>query len=283
MHTTKVQKQPIRNCLISSQEERHEGAAMYPHDPNQHFIHIDDEQSDEERRNPRHRRQEHSYEAHSRRDTSRRPKANYYEAPSTRRTVLIPNFKMPQCDTYDGMGDPMEHLARFTSCMNLHLVPDQIMCRAFPVTLKGAAHAWFQHLTPRSVSCWARLVESFCGNFLMSRIQRKNSSALFHIVQGPKESLKSYYTRFNTEKLLIDHLDSGVTFAAMARGVRPRTPLRFLLNKHPLENMTDLLDRVEKYLRAEEDSAHPQEEPNSNQKRRDRTDSRNPDSESKRT
>ncbi|KAK3020198.1 hypothetical protein RJ639_047142 [Escallonia herrerae] len=47
--------------------------------------------------------------------------------------------------------------------------------------------------------------------------------------------------------------------------------------------MTDLLDRVEKYLWAEEDSAHPQEEPNSNQKRRDRTDSRNPDSESKRT
>ncbi|KAK3003400.1 hypothetical protein RJ639_019395 [Escallonia herrerae] len=67
----------------------------------------------------------------------------------------------------------------------------------------------------------------------------------------------------------------------MARGVRPGTPLRFSLNKRPPKNMTDLLDRVEKYLRAEKDSAHPQEEPSSNQKRRDRTDSRNPDSESK--
>ncbi|KAK2997261.1 hypothetical protein RJ639_025909 [Escallonia herrerae] len=178
---------------------------------------------------------------------------------------------MPPCESYDGTGDPMEHLARFTSGMNLHLVPDQIMCRAFPVTLKGAAHVWFQHLTPRSISCWAQLAESFWSNFLTSRVQRKNSSALFRIVQGPKESLKSYYARFNSEKLLIDHLDPGVTFAAMARGVRPSTPLRFSLNKRPPENMSDLLDRVEKYLRAEEDSTTSQhEEAHKGHKRQDR-------------
>ncbi|KAK3015727.1 hypothetical protein RJ639_005927 [Escallonia herrerae] len=138
----------------------------------------------------------------------------------------------------------MEHLARFTLGMSLHLVPNQIMCRAFPITLKGAAHVWFQHLAPRSISCWAQLAGSFWSNFLTSRVQRKNSLALFRIVQGPKESLKSYYARFNSEKLLIDHLDPGVTFAAMARGVRPSTPLRFLLNKRPPENMSDLLDRA---------------------------------------
>ncbi|KAK2997940.1 hypothetical protein RJ639_025715 [Escallonia herrerae] len=178
---------------------------------------------------------------------------------------------MPPCESYDGTGDPMEHLARFTSGMNLHLVPDQIMCRAFPITLKGAAHVWFQHLTPRSISCWAQLAESFRSNFLTSRVQRKNSSALFRIVQGPKESLKSYYARFNSEKLLIDHLDPRVTFAAMARRVRPSTPLRFSLNKRPPENMSDLLDRVEKYLRAEEDSTTSQhEEAHNGHKRQDR-------------
>ncbi|KAK3010831.1 hypothetical protein RJ639_011515 [Escallonia herrerae] len=122
--------------------------------------------------------------------------------------------------------------------------------------------------TPLPISCWAQLAESFRSNLLTSRIQRKNSLALFHIVQGPKESLKSYYARFNSEKLLIDHLDPGVTFAAMARGVRPGTPLRFSLNKRPPENMADLLDRVEKYLRAEEDSTTSQyEETHTGQKR----------------
>ncbi|KAK3042268.1 hypothetical protein RJ639_001863 [Escallonia herrerae] len=115
---------------------------------------------------------------------------------------------MPQCESYDGAGDLTEHLNRFTSGMNLYLVPDQIMCRAFPITLKGAAHVWFQHLTSRSISCWAQLAEFFQSNFLTR-------------AEG---SLKSYYARFNSEKLLIDHLDPGVTFVAMARGVRPGTP-----------------------------------------------------------
>ncbi|KAK3037629.1 hypothetical protein RJ639_030406 [Escallonia herrerae] len=58
------------------------------------------EESDDERRNPR----------------SRRHEENYYEAHSTR-------------NTYANTGG-----------MDLHLVPDQIMCRDFLVTLKGAAH-----------------------------------------------------------------------------------------------------------------------------------------------
>ncbi|KAK2999126.1 hypothetical protein RJ639_022920 [Escallonia herrerae] len=64
----------------------------------------------------------------------------------------------------------------------------------------------------------------------------------------------------------------------MARGVRPGTPLRFSLNKRPLENMSDLLDRVEKYLRAEEDStlSH-QEENHSRQKRQDHLEGKNQD------
>ncbi|KAK3009589.1 hypothetical protein RJ639_014725 [Escallonia herrerae] len=33
------------------------------------------------------------------------------------------NFKMPPCESYDGTGDPMEHLACFISGMNLHLGP----------------------------------------------------------------------------------------------------------------------------------------------------------------
>ncbi|KAK3012296.1 hypothetical protein RJ639_012844 [Escallonia herrerae] len=272
-HVTGTRRQPVKQRLNFHEEA---GTSKTPE-----RIQVEDGQFDDERRNPRSRRQESSYEAHStRRDSYEHCAERYTSAPViigrpfTEEVDHFPtpqNFKMPPCGSYDGTGDPMEHLARFTSGMNLHLVPDQIMCRAFPVTLKGAAHVWFQHLASRSISCWAQLAESFRNNFLTSRIQRKNSSALFRIVQGPKESLKSYYASFNTEKLLIDNLDSGVTFAAMARGVRPGTPLRFSLNKRPPEHMADLLDRVEKYLRAEEDSiTTTQDEGTSGQKRRDR-------------
>ncbi|KAK2998414.1 hypothetical protein RJ639_024008 [Escallonia herrerae] len=199
-----------------------------------HVIQVEDENSDDEQRNPRSRRHEESYyEAHSIINTYVNSGGNQAErysnasiivgSPFTEEVDLFPippDFKMPPCESHDGTGDPMEHSARFTSRMNLHLVPDQIMCRAFPMTLKRATHVWFQHLAPRSISCWAQLAESFRSSFLTSRVQRKNSTALFHIVQGPKESLKSYYAHFNFEKLLIDHLDPRVTFAAMAREVR---------------------------------------------------------------
>ncbi|KAK3002009.1 hypothetical protein RJ639_022183 [Escallonia herrerae] len=272
-HVTGTRRQPVKQRLNFHEEA---GTSKTPE-----RIQVEDGQSDDERRNLRSRRQESSYEAHStRRDSYEHRDERYTSAPviigrpfteEVDHFPTLQNFKMPPCESYDGTGDPMKHLARFTSGMNLHLVPDQIMCRAFPVTLKGAAHLWFQHLASRSISCWAQLTESFHNNFLTSRIQRKNSSALFRIVQGPKESLKSYYARFNTEKLLIDNLDSGVTFATMARGVRPGTPLCFSLNKRPPEHMADLLDRVEKYLRAEEDSiTTTQDEGTSGQKWRDR-------------
>ncbi|KAK3039568.1 hypothetical protein RJ639_027712 [Escallonia herrerae] len=280
-HVTGTRRQPVKQRFNFHEEP---GTSKTPE-----RIQVEDGQTDDERRNPRSRRQEESsYEAHSTRRDSYEHRAERYTSAS----VIIgqpfteevdhfrtpQNFKMPPCESYDGTGDPMEHLARFTSGMNLHLVPDQIMCQAFSVTLKGAAHVWFQHLAPRSISCWAQLAESFHNNFLTSRIQRKNSSALFHIVQGPKESLKSYYARFNTKKLLIDNLDSGVTFATMARGVRLGTPLRFSLYKRPPEHMADLLDRVEKYLRAEEDSiTTTQDEGISGQKRRDRPEGKIPE------
>ena len=52
---------------------------------------------------------------------------------------LPPKFKMPSLDSYDGTRDPFDHIATFKTTMHLQGVPDEIMCRAFPTTLKGPA------------------------------------------------------------------------------------------------------------------------------------------------
>ena len=52
---------------------------------------------------------------------------------------LPPKFKMPSLDSYDGTRDPFDHIATFKTTMYLQGVPDEIMCRAFPTTLKGPA------------------------------------------------------------------------------------------------------------------------------------------------
>ena len=51
---------------------------------------------------------------------------------------LLHKFRMSQIDSYDRVKDPLDHLETFKTLMHLQGVADEIMCRAFPTTLKGA-------------------------------------------------------------------------------------------------------------------------------------------------
>ena len=53
--------------------------------------------------------------------------------------TLPSKFYMPQIEAYDGSKDPLDHLESFKTLMHLQGVVDEIMCRAFPTTLKGLA------------------------------------------------------------------------------------------------------------------------------------------------
>ena len=64
---------------------------------------------------------------------------------------------MSQIDSYDGVKDPIDHLETFKTLMHLQGVVDEIMCKAFPTTLKGAARIWFSRLTPNSISTFKEL------------------------------------------------------------------------------------------------------------------------------
>ena len=65
---------------------------------------------------------------------------------------LPQKFRIPQIKNYNGVKDPLDHLETFKTLMHLQEVPDEIMCRAFPTTLKGTARIWFSRLTPNSIN-----------------------------------------------------------------------------------------------------------------------------------
>ena len=52
--------------------------------------------------------------------------------------TLPSKIKLHSLDSYDGTCDSFNHIATFKTTMHLQGVPDQIMCRAFPTTLKGS-------------------------------------------------------------------------------------------------------------------------------------------------
>ncbi|KAK3007871.1 hypothetical protein RJ639_014600 [Escallonia herrerae] len=136
--------------------------------------------------------------------------------------------------------------------MLLLQVSDAIMCRAFPSTLRKAAHAWFKSLQPRSIYNFGQLSNFFQKHFVSSRSRRKNSASLLNIVQEKNESLACFLGRFNAATLEINDLDESVKYTAFLRGLRPTSKFAFSMNKSPPGNMKALLKKANKYIQAEE-------------------------------
>ena len=68
-----------------------------------------------------------------------------------------PKFRIKQVESYDRSKNPLDHLESFKTLIHLQGVVDEIMCKAFPTTLKGPARIWFSKLTPNSISTFKEL------------------------------------------------------------------------------------------------------------------------------
>ena len=52
---------------------------------------------------------------------------------------LLPKFRLPQLESYDSSKDLLDHIESFKTLMLLQMTLDEVMCRVFLTTLKGAA------------------------------------------------------------------------------------------------------------------------------------------------
>ena len=93
-------------------------------------------------------------------------------------------FRMPQIETFDGTKDPIDHLNTYKNQMELHGYQDPIRCRAFAITLKGPALAWFNRLPSSSISSFTERSIAFVSHFIGARTYRKPSYHLMTIKQS---------------------------------------------------------------------------------------------------
>ena len=98
---------------------------------------------------------------------------------------LPSKFRMPQIKTFDGTRDPIDHLNTYKNQMELHGYQDPVRCRAFVITLKGLALAWFKRLPPSSISSFRELSITFVSHFIRARAYRKSSYHLLTIKKNP--------------------------------------------------------------------------------------------------
>ena len=164
---------------------------------------------------------------------------------------LLHKFRMPQIDSYDRVKDPLDHLETFKTLMHLQGVADEIMCRAFPTTLKGAARIWFNRLTPNSISTFKELSAQFTAQFIGGHRYKKSMACLMSIKQREDETLRSYVSRFNKEALSIDETDDKILVAAFINGLQ-KGKFLFSLYKNDLKTRLEVLYRATKYMNAED-------------------------------
>ncbi|XP_023912484.1 uncharacterized protein LOC112024078 [Quercus suber] len=132
--------------------------------------------------------------------------------------------------------------------MHLQGVPNEIMCRAFPTTLKGPAQVWFSKIPSNIVSSFKELSKLFINNFIGGQRHKCSSSSLLTI---DNESLQPFITRYNGEALTIDEMDDKLLLAAFHNGVSSDLFIHKLYDQEP-QTMAELVHSAQSFMNAED-------------------------------
>ena len=97
-------------------------------------------------------------------------------------------FHLPQLEPFDELKDPPDHLNTFKTTLGLQQPPDEILCRSFPTTLKGAAREWFNKLPASSIDNFEQLSGSFVRHFVGGQRPKRTAD---HLLPSSRERKKS--------------------------------------------------------------------------------------------
>ncbi|GJU18002.1 reverse transcriptase domain-containing protein [Tanacetum coccineum] len=123
-------------------------------------------------------------------------------------TLRIRNFEFPKrirmpsnIKTYDGSGDPEDHLKIFQTAAKIERWAMPTWCHMFNSTLIGSARLWFDELPPESIDSYVALRKAFLANFLQQKKYIKDPVEIYHIKQREGESTEAFMERFKAESM----------------------------------------------------------------------------------
>ncbi|XP_074355999.1 uncharacterized protein LOC141695669 [Apium graveolens] len=139
-------------------------------------------------------------------------------------------------DSFDGLGDPEEHLNYFEKITKIYYYNDLTKFRFFESTLKGGARRWFSRIPSRSIHSWKEFRAAFLGRFRANKTHEMHMCHLETIRQHENESLSSYMRHFQEAINKILNLDELEALSIFKRNLDPEHNERYiveLINKEP--------------------------------------------------
>ena len=127
------------------------------------------------------------------------------------------------------------------------------MCKVFPSSLGLVAMRWFNGIRANSIDSFKKLTRAFGARFITcSRVPRPLGS-LLSMSMREGETLKAYSDRYWEMFNEIDRDYNNVTISTFKTGLLTEHDLRKSLTGKPVTSVRQLMDRIDKYKRVEED------------------------------
>ncbi|GJR03238.1 reverse transcriptase domain-containing protein [Tanacetum coccineum] len=172
-------------------------------------------------------------------------------------TSRIRNFKssrktrMPNTvKTYDGTGDPEDHLKIFQAAAQVERWAMPTWCHMFNSTLIGAARVWFDELPPESIDGYKGLKAAFLAYFMQQNKYVKDPVEIHNIKQRDGETIKDFIERFKVETGRMKGAPECMRISGfMHRVNNPELTKR--LNEHVPKTMEEMMTVITAFIRGE--------------------------------
>ncbi|XP_075659840.1 uncharacterized protein LOC142629682 [Castanea sativa] len=169
------------------------------------------------------------------------------------RAKLPRRFSQPIFTMYNGRTDPVEHVSHFNQKMAIYSNNEALMCRVFPSSLGPVAMRWFDALAEGSLKSFEELTRAFGARFITCSRIPKPLDALLSMSMREGETLKTYSDRYWEMYNEIDGDVENVAVRTFKVGLPMEHGLRKSLTMKAAVDMRQLMDRIDKYKRVEED------------------------------
>ncbi|GJT49456.1 reverse transcriptase domain-containing protein [Tanacetum coccineum] len=196
---------------------------------------------------------------------SRRHRSNTYEDDLSQpwtceeRNLFTPrirhfNFlriRMPShVKTYDGSGDPEDHLKLFKAAEKTERWAMPTWYHMFNSTLTGNVRVWFDKLPRESIDSYKDLRTTFRENYLQQTKHIKDPVEIHHIKQRDGESTEDFMERYKAEILDVEGAPECMKISGFMHGITHPELIKRLYEKIP-RSMDEMYRVTTSFLQGE--------------------------------
>ncbi|KAG7568048.1 Retrotransposon gag domain [Arabidopsis thaliana x Arabidopsis arenosa] len=159
--------------------------------------------------------------------------------------------------TYDGKGDPKNHLVAFQiAAGRIDLEPgeeDAGFCKLFSENLSGPALLWFTQLEPETIDSFKELSSAFLKQYSMFMEKATSDADLWNLTQGQNEPLRKYIAKFKEVIAKIPGVSHAAALSALRNGLWHESRFREEIIVNRPSTIQDALFRATNWMETEEE------------------------------